>query len=66
MQAIEIIVIVFSVLFVIGVSIWAIVRKKQGKSTCACGECDGNCAKCKQALDKAREIKNKQQNNANE
>ncbi len=66
MQAIEIVVIVVSVLFVIGVGIWAFIRKKQGKSTCGCGECDGNCAKCKQALENAqKDLKNKQQNNLN-
>ena len=40
MQVIEIVVIVVSIVFVIGVAIWAVVRKKQGKSTCGCGECD--------------------------
>ncbi len=59
MQTIEIVVIVVSVLFVIGVGIWAFVRKKQGKSTCGCGECDGNCAKCKQAIENAhKQIEN--------
>lgn len=63
MQAIEIVVIVVSVLFVIGVGIWAFVRKKQGKSTCGCGECDGNCAKCKQAIETARkQIENDKSN----
>ncbi len=63
MQAIEIVVIVVSVLFVIGVGIWAFVRKKQGKSTCGCGECDGNCAKCKQAIENARkQIENDKSN----
>lgn len=61
MQPIEIIVIVLSVAFVIGICVWAVYRKKSGKSVCGCGECDGNCAKCKEAVLKAREeIKNKQ------
>ncbi|MDE6565710.1 MAG: hypothetical protein K2L47_01440 [Clostridia bacterium] len=55
MQAIEIVVIVCSILFVIGVTVWTIIRKKKGKSTCGCGECDGNCAHCREALKKARE-----------
>lgn len=55
MQIIEIVVIVVSIVFVIGVTIWAVVRKKQGKSTCGCGECDGNCAKCMETIKKARE-----------
>lgn len=67
MQTIEIVVIVVSVLFVIGVGIWAFVRKKQGKSACGCSECDGNCAKCRAAIKNAQEeIKNKQQKNENE
>lgn len=64
MQVIEIVVIVASVLFVLAVAVWAFVRKKQGKSTCGCGECDGNCAKCKQAIKNAREqIENNNKNN---
>ena len=46
MQAIEIVVIICSILFVIGVAVWAFIRKKQGKSTCE---------KCKQAIKQARE-----------
>lgn len=52
MQAIEIVIIVLSVLFVVGIIAWVYIRKKQGKYTCGCGECDGNCAKCKQAAQK--------------
>ena len=55
MQAIEIVVIICIILFVIGVAVWAFIRKKQGKSTCGCGECNGNCEKCKQAIKQARE-----------
>ena len=55
MQAIEIVVIICSILFVIGVAVWAFIRKKQGKSTCGCGECNVNCEKCKQAIKQARE-----------
>lgn len=63
MQPIEIIVIVCSLLFVVGVIVWSIVRKKQGKSSCGCGECDGNCAKCRETLLKAKEqIKKNEQN----
>lgn len=38
MSAVEIVVIVLSVLFVSGVAIGCIVGKKKGKSSC-CGEC---------------------------
>lgn len=55
MQVIEIVVIVCSISFVIGIAIWSFIRKKQGKSNCSCGECNGNCAKCREAILKARE-----------
>ncbi|MDE6967758.1 MAG: hypothetical protein K2P12_03785 [Clostridia bacterium] len=55
MQPIEIIVIVLSIAFVIGVGIWMVIRKKQGKSACGCSDCDGNCAKCREKIEKARE-----------
>ncbi len=63
MQVIEIVVIVLSILFVLGVAVWAFVRKKQGKTTCGCGECDGNCEKCKQAIKNAREQIENNKNN---
>ena len=32
---------------VLGVIVWAIIRKKQGKSvTCDCSSCDGCCSGC--------------------
>lgn len=55
MQPIEIVVIVLCSVFVLGVCVWAFIRKKRGKSVCGCSECDGNCAKCKEAIKKARE-----------
>ena len=65
MPVIEIVVIVCSILFVLGVAVWAFIRKKQGKSNCSCGECDGNCAKCKEAILKAREKAKKNNNTDN-
>lgn len=45
MSAIEIIVIVACVLIVGGVGIYALIRKKQGKCSCGCGDCaySGSC-----------------------
>lgn len=60
MQPIEIVVIVLCMAFVIGICIWAFCRKKKGKSVCGCGECNGDCAKCKAAIQKAKENKQKQ------
>lgn len=45
MQPIEIVVIVISALFVVGVAVWALLRKRKGKSFCT--GCDGDCANCK-------------------
>ncbi len=49
MQWYEILLIVCAAAFVIGVVIWQIIRKKQGKGGCDCGcsSCTGNCSKCK-------------------
>ncbi len=49
MSAIEIIVIVVCALIVGGVSVYAIIRKKQGKCSCGCSDCaySGNCHKNK-------------------
>lgn len=47
MQWYEILVIVLAAAFVIGVSVWQIVRKKKGKSGCdCCSECT-HCSHCK-------------------
>lgn len=62
MQPIEIIIIVFSIVFVIGVCIWAFVRKRKGKSVCGCCDCNGDCAKCKEAILKARQELEKKNN----
>lgn len=42
----EILIIVLASAFVIGVIVWQIVRKVQGKSGCDCGDCGGNCSHC--------------------
>ena len=46
----EILIIVLAVCFVLGVVIWQIVRKKQGKGGCDCGysNCSGGCPHCAQ------------------
>lgn len=43
MQWYEILLIVLACAFVLGVIVWQIIRKKQGKSSCDCG---GNCSAC--------------------
>lgn len=48
MEPIDVIIIVAAALFVVGVIVWSIIRKKQGKSVgCDCGSCNGNCDGCK-------------------
>ena len=49
MQWYEILLIVFAAAFVIGVIVWQIIRKKQGKGGCDCGcsNCPGNCPSCR-------------------
>lgn len=44
MKALEIVVIVLSILFVLGVIIKSIIDKKKGKNNCQCG-----CSNCKYA-----------------
>lgn len=49
MQWYEILLIVAAAAFVVGVIVWQIIRKKQGKGGCDCGcsHCSGNCFACK-------------------
>ncbi len=44
----EILIIIFAALFVIGVVVWQIVLKVQGKSGCDCGSCShcNGCTAC--------------------
>lgn len=56
MQPIEIIVIAATVLFVVGVTVWLIVRKKKGKTSCGC-DCS-SCSSCS-----ACRIKRQEENN---
>ena len=45
---IDIVIGVGAALIVVGVIVYAIVRKKQGKSVCCdCSSCDGKCGGCK-------------------
>lgn len=34
--------------FVLGVIVFTVVRKRQGKSSCGCDCCGGNCSACMQ------------------
>lgn len=63
MQPIEIIVIVLAVAIVLGVVVWSIVRKIQGKSSlgCDCDGCNGNCSQCKKVLEEVRKQKENQE-----
>jgi len=45
MQWYEIMIVIFAALFVVGVIVWQIIRKKQGKGGCDCGSCS-HCAGC--------------------
>lgn len=45
MTPMDIAIIVLAAVAVVGVIVWRIVRKKQGKSGCDCG-CSGGCAGC--------------------
>ena len=47
MQWYEILLIVLAAAFVVGVGIWQIIRRKQGKGGCDCGKCTGHCPHCK-------------------
>lgn len=46
MGPLEIILIIVCAAVVIGVIASRIIRRKQGKPDCDCGECGGNCAHC--------------------
>ena len=47
-KPIDILIGVAAAAVVVGVIVWAIIRKKQGKSiTCDCSSCDGCCSGCK-------------------
>ena len=47
MKPIDIIILVLAVAIVVGVTVYAIIRKKQGKSVgCDCSSCNGNCSAC--------------------
>ncbi|MDE6058668.1 MAG: FeoB-associated Cys-rich membrane protein [Clostridia bacterium] len=48
MQWYEIVLIVAAALFVVGVIVWQIIRRKQGKGGCDCGcsNCSGSCSAC--------------------
>ena len=45
----EILLIIAAAGFVVGVCVWQIIRKKQGKGGCDCGcsNCPGSCSSCK-------------------
>ena len=44
----DILIAALAVAVVIGVTVLAIVKKRQGKSIgCDCASCDGNCGRCK-------------------
>ena len=57
MQWYEILLIVLAGAFVVGVAVWQIIRKKQGKSGCDCGSCSGGCPHCAAAQKKQEENK---------
>ena len=47
MNPIDIVIAVLAAATVVGVIVWSIVRKKQGKSVgCDCASCAGNCKSC--------------------
>lgn len=47
MNPIDIVIAVLAAATVVGVIVWSIVRKKQGKSLgCDCASCAGNCKNC--------------------
>lgn len=47
MQVYEILIIVAACAFVVGVAVWQIIRKVQGKGGCDCGEGCSSCPHCK-------------------
>ena len=47
MEWYEILLIAAAAAFVIGVAVWRLVRKIQGKGGCDCAHCSGNCSSCK-------------------
>ncbi len=49
MGPLEIILIIVCAAVVIGVIASRIIKRIQGKPTCDCGECGGNCAHCQAA-----------------
>ena len=54
MQWYEILVIVFAIAFVVGVTTWQIVKRKKGKGCCDCSSGCTSCPHCKtQKSDKA-------------
>lgn len=58
MQWYEILIIVLAAAFVIGVTVWSVVRRKQGKNSCGCdcSHCSG-CSACKTAQKRANDKK---------
>lgn len=46
MQWYEILIIVAATLFVTGVIVASVIRKKKGKSSCDCGDCCAHCSGC--------------------
>lgn len=63
MQWYEILIIIFAALFVVGVIVWQIIRKKQGKSGCDCGSCShcSGCAACKAKAEQSKPTTNENQ-----
>lgn len=57
MKPMDIIIVVLAVIAVVGVTVWRIIRKKQGKSCCeySCGKDCGNCTACPSAKKKNAE-----------
>lgn len=60
MGPLEIILIIACAAVVIGVAVSYVIKRKQGKTGCDCGECGGNCACC--AAAKAATLKSRKEN----